>query len=144
MGHENRFDFPCRYCEKKFRVSRDRMLHERTHTGGWLLIKNFEASNLFLLISIERPYSCQQCQKSFAHKANYLSHLKTHDPRPAYDCKSCGLHHVSAAKLRIHEDIEHPDARPWKCGNCRKTFKQSHSLEHHKPKCAGLEMDSKL
>ncbi|CRL01830.1 CLUMA_CG015235, isoform A, partial [Clunio marinus] len=35
--HDNRFDFPCRYCEKKFRVSRDRMLHERTHTGDFFL-----------------------------------------------------------------------------------------------------------
>lgn len=117
------------------------MLHERVHTGGDDNCFLFYLSFQFTYLS-ERPYKCKLCQKSFAFKANYLSHMKTHEQR-AYDCKSCGLHHVSAAKLRLHEDTEHPDERPFKCPNCRKTFKASHSLDLHKHKCVGFEIELK-
>lgn len=134
MGHENRFDFPCNYCEKKFRVARDRMLHERTHTGGIAYSLYFVTYLNASFSSSERPYKCEQCQKAFAHKANYLSHLKTHEIK-AYICKNCGLQLPSAAKLRQHEDNEHPEERPFRCCNCQKSFKATHSLEAHKLKC---------
>lgn len=134
MGHENRFDFPCRYCEKKFRVGRDRMLHERIHTKGKPRKSDHDESSIMTFIS-ERPYKCDQCQKSFAHKANYLSHLKTHETK-AYVCKHCGLQNSSASKLRHHEDQDHPEVRPYRCCYCRKNFKQVHSLEAHKDRCS--------
>lgn len=91
---------------------------------------------------LERPYKCEQCQKAFAHKANYVSHLKTHEAK-AYDCKHCGLQNPTAAKLRQHEDQEHPEERPFRCCYCNKSFKVSHSLEAHKQKCSESLLDVK-
>lgn len=136
MGHENRFDFPCRYCDKKFRVSRDRMLHERVHTKGKKLKLKLRVFKSYSHPShLERPYKCENCQKTFAHKANYISHLKTHETK-AYVCKTCGLPNPSAAKLRQHEDASHPEERPFRCCYCHKSFKVGYSLEAHKLKCA--------
>jgi uncharacterized Zn-finger protein len=101
-----------------------------------------QITSIHYFLYLERPYKCDQCQKSFAQKANYNSHLKTHDTK-AYVCKSCHLPHSSAAKLRVHEDTAHPEIRPYRCCHCRKSFKQSHSLDVHKHKC-GWENGVKL
>lgn len=42
--HENKFDYNCSYCNKAFRKMRDKLVHERTHSGG-----NYD-SNLFVYI----------------------------------------------------------------------------------------------
>ena len=45
----------CRFCEKVFNKTSDRVRHERVHTG-------------------EKPYICNVCNKGFRQKAHLLGH----------------------------------------------------------------------
>lgn len=42
-------EFQCSYCEKTFVVKRERMLHERTHTGG-------KSSYIYVLMNGSKMY----------------------------------------------------------------------------------------
>lgn len=115
LVHKNTFDHNCSYCEKSFRTNREKVLHERVHNGV-------------------RPYKCEVCEKTFSQKPNYVNHMKTHQDK-YFDCMTCFITLSSKTQLRQHEINEHPEIFPYKCLECGRMFKSSHTFEDHIEKC---------
>lgn len=74
-----------------------------------------------------------ECGKTFNYKRNYITHTKTHESKEL-DCKVCNMLFKSNAKLRQHEEVEHPEGFPFRC-TCGKSFKVQFSYESHIQKC---------
>lgn len=50
------FRYSCKYCDKRFSISKNAKVHLRVHTK-------------------EKPYSCNYCDLSFAYRSSMKSHL---------------------------------------------------------------------
>ena len=61
--HEQRKDFSCRFCGKKFGEKRNMESHERIHTG-------------------EKKFKCPHCEYACVDKSNLTKHLKKHATPP--------------------------------------------------------------
>ena len=59
--HEQSGSFACGFCDKKYSVSRDKILHEKKHTG-------------------EKPYHCEKCDKGWSQ---YMA------KKTAFTCETC-------------------------------------------------------
>ena len=138
LGHENKFDFPCQFCDKRFKIARERTLHERVHTKGENEHVRSNNSAILVHLFLERPYKCEQCGRAFNVKSSLKLHKKTHEVR-SHICKLCGLQLPSATGLERHEHVEHPELRPHVCSYCQKPFKVDYALAAHKLKCEWIE-----
>lgn len=115
----------CKFCNKSFRSTRERMEHENTHTG-------------------HRPYVCRVCCKSFAAVSNLRKHLNRHaapgeiqekrvgrsNPKISRKCSFCGKICIGTRERYEHENI-HTGKRPHACTICPQTFASSPNLLRH-------------
>ncbi|CAD6191497.1 unnamed protein product [Caenorhabditis auriculariae] len=76
--------FNCSYCSRTFHMNRDKVIHERVHTG-------------------ERPYSCGYCGKKFAQSQSLTIHIRIHTGETPYPCNSCERNFRDNSSLRKHE-----------------------------------------
>ena len=53
----------------------------------------------------ERPFKCEQCDKSFAVKAALKDHVRVHTGERPYTCDACSKSFTSSGALRIHKMI---------------------------------------
>ena len=67
----------------------------------------------------EKPYSCDQCEKTFATNGK----LTRHTGEMPYSCDTCEKAFSEQIALYIHKRI-HTGEKPYSCGTCKKTFKQ--------------------
>jgi KRAB domain-containing zinc finger protein len=90
--HGKPLRYQCSYCDKMFHFRRDKLIHERTHTG-------------------ERPYTCGYCGKGFTQSQALTIHIRTHTGERPYTCGLCGLDFRDSSSLRKHEFIRHPNVK---------------------------------
>ncbi|NWI95239.1 ZSC30 protein, partial [Pitta sordida] len=50
----------------------------------------------------ERPYSCEECGKSFRVRSTLINHQKTHSRERPYKCSECGKRLRSSSELLMH------------------------------------------
>lgn len=84
--------------------------------------------------TLERPYSCDRCDRTFTSSASLYTHKKSHDDERKYVCQflDCGAkfnrsHHLQA-HLLIHESIK-PHICP--VPGCNAAFTQNGNLQIH-------------
>ncbi|NWY39338.1 GZF1 protein, partial [Sylvia atricapilla] len=116
------------YCYKAISSKCGLAGHIQTHTG-------------------DRPYQCQSCPASFAHRAAYNSHLRygtpgnkyvdhcrdVHQSLPgkAYRCEVCSKAFASYTSWKEHRACVHSEERRFSCSLCQATFKRKRDVRTH-------------
>ena len=72
----------------------------------------------------EKPYSCSQWVKSFAHASNLKKRVRIHTGGRPYSCSQCIklFLHVGDVKKRVRI---HNGEKPYSCSHCTKSFSQA-------------------
>lgn len=78
-------------------------------------------------------YHCRFCQKNFAQKNMYQSHMRSHgkDGEDPYPCNICGKTFAVPARLTRHYRT-HTGEKPYKCEYCNKSFSVKENLSVHR------------
>ncbi|XP_071025119.1 uncharacterized protein [Oncorhynchus clarkii lewisi] len=80
--------------------------------------------------TIERPYGCPSCHKTFVHKSDLQQHVVIHTRKRGYACTLCEKSFVSPSKLQVHQNV-HTGEKPFSCAQCGRRFSHSGNLKRH-------------
>jgi len=134
--------FTCEICGKCFAfrnyLTQHRKIHfadartERCHLCGWSTYSRAVLKNHLLTHSGEKTVTCEECGRSFAHKALLHDHrLRMHsEQKPSHLCTYCGKTFATGTSLRRHIGL-HQGLRPFECTLCGTTFAQRYTLRTH-------------
>ena len=78
----------------------------------------------------ERPFSCNQCEKSFKNTYHLKRHLKVHTDEKPFKCLQCGKLFREVFQLKKHETYS--CQRSFSCSHCDVKFTSKQLLNDHK------------
>ncbi|EAT43705.1 AAEL004869-PA, partial [Aedes aegypti] len=133
--------YTCGTCAKVFHQKSDLTRHEGIHPIPKQMIecpdcgKFLSAGSLYSHRKIHSDgpkFTCEDCDKSFVQKINFIHHRKKHlpnDERP-FPCGECGKAFFEKSHLQRHQFF-HSEERPYKCELCGKCYKTERCLKVH-------------
>ncbi|XP_077288130.1 uncharacterized protein LOC143912703 [Arctopsyche grandis] len=98
----------------------------------------FLSKSKFVLHTIEKPFKCDICLKSFAHKSRLVRHEKLHTGIKPHKCDICFKSFTRKTDLVVHIR-SHTGEKPYKCDICLKSFTQKSNLVQHKVLHTGIK-----
>ncbi|KAM4691997.1 uncharacterized protein WCC33_016819 [Rhinophrynus dorsalis] len=109
--NDDRKRYACFECGKLFHYNRDRVAHQRIHTG-------------------EKPFSCSECGKCFRLKSSLVIHQRTHTATKSFACFECGECFTHNRHLIAHHRTHNGD-QPYACSVCGQCFRCKNDLINH-------------
>jgi KRAB domain-containing zinc finger protein len=81
----------------------------------------------------ERPYKCNQCDKSFTQSNSLMVHVKSHLSNKPFQCELCNKGFLNASSLALHVKSHAGPMLTVTCpiDECRKEFRDNNLLEEH-------------
>ncbi|XP_062551829.1 zinc finger protein 558-like [Armigeres subalbatus] len=111
LPSDQKLDYSCGYCDKKFSELRLVQAHfKEIHIG-------------------ERPYSCKDCNQSYATEQSLEEHRATHLNEELYQCSYCPRKVKYLFRLKLHESV-HKEALHI-CPHCGVQLKTKRTLRSH-------------
>lgn len=137
LVHSNTRNVICHICGSSYFNTSDMKKHIiSAHTTG----KHFDIityskrsliTRLFGFFSLaERPFSCEQCGKSFKAQYALTLHMRLHTGVKPFQCNVCLVTFAAAASLRTHMR-RHTGEKPFVCKYCGKAFSDSSTHKQH-------------
>ncbi|XP_075686999.1 zinc finger protein 646 [Rhinoderma darwinii] len=83
----------------------------------------------------DRPYKCNQCDKSYRHAGSLVNHKKTHEIG-LYACLICQREYSNPMGLKSHLRT-HSEEKRFKCEQCGEAFRMSQQLYNHRKSLHG-------
>lgn len=135
MTHNERKDFVCSVCEKRFTTIRYLKEHEATHAthGSYICetcgftSKTKSNHNSHMRVHGEKKHACDLCDMKFARSQGLRRHRMTHTGEKPYSCKYCDQSFTLFMTHQMHERT-HTGERPYKCQHCDRSFIGAPSL----------------
>lgn len=114
----NRYNYECSVCKKKFTAKSTLKMHIKIHTG-------------------ELPHACETCGKRFTRATYLRTHIRKHTLEPApkqFLCsyENCSRTFTAKASLDLHIRYKHTKEKPFTCENCGKAFSSMPGLSEHR------------
>lgn len=113
----------CPLCEKSFA----RADHCKQHINN--VHKGEVVDGVVRKPSFERK--CEICCKVFHHSGNLRKHMILHSGERPFSCDECGRTFVLAQHLKSHMKLVHSDEKSFQCFQCGKLFNHSGNYKKH-------------
>ncbi|XP_050072493.1 zinc finger protein 761-like [Anopheles maculipalpis] len=105
---------PCDVCGKRFARDCEMRRHRRIYH------------------SVDHPFKCEQCSKSFLSSQSYREHMDSHANVRRFECDVCDKKFVRRRNLVSHR-MSHSNVRPYRCEDCYfVSFKYKSDLNRHR------------
>lgn len=134
------FEQKCEICDKIFYHSGNLRKHMVLHSGErpfscdecgrTFVLSQHLKSHMKLVHSDEKNFQCSICGRLFNHSGNYKKHQKVHSGERPFKC-FCGKAFGQSSNYHAHMRV-HLNDRPFKCDECDKSFVQAINLTLHK------------
>lgn len=146
-------EFRCTVCDKTFdrpyRLTRHLEIHDpnrprmqcsfcnKTYTR-----KDSMESHIRTAHTSANAFTCdhEDCNRTFASRSIYLTHLKVHGDSKPYHCQECSMCFTLLFELKEHLKIEHVETEDVRCPECFKVCssvedREAHRLTSHRFEC---------
>lgn len=77
-----------------------------------------------------KPYSCEECGKSYRLLSLLNLHKKRHTGEARYRCEDCGKLFTTSGNLKRHQ-LVHSGEKPYQCDYCGRSFSDPTSKMRH-------------
>ena len=133
--HTDERPFKCELCKRRFRQSSNlnyhiRSAHGQANTASMATVGGDSTTAEKSKRSEPKLFSCEHCDRKFAHPCRLTRHARIHSKDSPYQCQFCQKTFNYSSNLLEHVRI-HTGERPYVCAMCGHSFAQSSQLKVH-------------